>query len=290
MARTERGELFAMDKPQVVLLEDAEDDRLAAYVDLRHDSARPTGSHFIAEGRLLVQRLIDSRYEIESLLVSHGHENEFAGRLDPQVPIYSLQSDQLKQLVGYDFHRGVMACAKRQPPSPIEQFQWSDDDLPIALALVGISDPENLGGIFRSAAAFGIRHVLLGPQTLDSFSRRVLRVSMGNVLKLQLYQMDRPLTQLSSLHDRGIRSVATTLDSTATPLDRFATSLPEVSGGRSTGVLLMLGNEAEGLPMDIQQTASHRVTIPMRLNTDSLNVSVAAAVFMHWLARSELGE
>ncbi len=267
----------------VIVLDDPTDERLEPFIDLRHDTARPRGKYFVAEGRLLVERLIASQYNIVSLLVTHGHENEFASLLPVEIPVYSLPPEQLKSLVGFDFHRGVMALAERQPLRSMDAFEFDPHDLPIAIGLVGIYDPANVGGIMRSAAAFGIRHVLIGPGTIDPFARRVLRVSMGNLFKQRLYHWDTPEQQIETLsQQKGIDSLATTLAEDSIPLDEYAL---RCSNQRPSGLLIIAGHESEGIPEAIQQTATHRVSIPMSLGTDSLNVSAASSIFMYALSR-----
>jgi tRNA G18 (ribose-2'-O)-methylase SpoU len=128
----------------------------------------------------------------------------------------------------------------------------------------------------RTAAAFGIEQLLIGPRTADPLGRRTIRVSMAAVLQQILFDLDRPLAQLSVLQrTRNIRTIATTLDPAATSLDEF---VPD-----DRNCILILGNEARGIDQSIQQAATDRVTIPMQLGTDSLNVSIAAAIFMYAL-------
>jgi tRNA G18 (ribose-2'-O)-methylase SpoU len=181
--------------------------------------------------------------------------------------------------VGFDFHRGVLGCGRRRPFHSIDELDWSGNGPPLALALIGVTEKENVGSLLRSAAGFGIRRVLIGPKTADPFSRRVIRVSMANLFSLQFYQLDRPVDQLEVLRRRWrIRSIATTLDPHATPLSHlFAGENP---------IVLMMGNEAEGLDREVVQSATDRVTIPMQPGIDSLNVAVAGAVFMYELSRA----
>jgi tRNA G18 (ribose-2'-O)-methylase SpoU len=258
-------------------IEHLDDSRLSAYANLRH--AEKSTEFFVAEGRLPVERLIASRYEVESLVVQQGREQEFATQLSPSTPIYSLPRTRLRELVGFDFHRGVLACGRRRPLQSIEQLDWAESELPLALAIIGVTELENVGSLLRSAAGFGIEHVLIGPQTADPFSRRVIRVSMANLFSLQLYRLDRPVEQLTQLQQRRqVRCVATSLDPRATPLPRF------VHDARP--MILIVGNEANGLDGDVLDSASDRVTIPMHPGIDSLNVAVAGAVFMYGVSHA----
>ena len=223
--------------------------------------------------------LIDSDYEVESLLVEEGNGAEFARRVPDDVPVYSLPPEAIRAVVGYDFHRGVLACGRRRFPQPLAAFaDRSRAARRLAVAPVCVTEPANVGSMLRSAAAFGIENVLLGPGTHDPLARRVLRVSMAAVFKQRFYDLADPAEGLRALSDRhGMRTVAATLDEDASPVDAF---VPD-----DRNVVLVLGNEARGLPPEVQRAVTDRVRIPMRLGTDSLNVAVASAILMYELTR-----
>jgi tRNA G18 (ribose-2'-O)-methylase SpoU len=138
--------------------------------------------------------------------------------------------------------------------------------------LIGVQDPENMGSILRSCAAFGIEDVLIGPQCVDPFARRVLRVSMGNAFKLKLYDAPEPVEALAAMHELGIETVAACLRDDSVELTQWQ---------RRDRTAVLLGNEAHGLPAAILDAVNQRVKISMALGTDSLNVSVAAGIFLH---------
>lgn len=260
-----------------IKIDDTSDPRIQHYANLRGDSDRDCGEDwFIVEGRWCVQRLIESPHEVISLLVERGRESEAQGWLDQPTPVYSLPSLQIRQLVGFNFHRGVLACGRRPKLPPLDMFQFRPGLPTIALAILGVNQRENLGGMMRSAAALGIENLLIGPKTADPFSRRTIRVSMATVLKQRLFRLEQPADQLARLQQtRNFRTIVTTLDSDATPLGQFQPDDRET--------ILVVGNEAEGVDPATEQIATDRLTIPMQLGTDSLNVSVAAAIFMYEL-------
>jgi tRNA G18 (ribose-2'-O)-methylase SpoU len=263
----------------VTPIRDVDDPRLAAFRDVRHRCQNRESTSFIAEGRLVVERLIDSDYDVESLLVEEGTGAELACRVPDHVPVYSLPAEAIRAVVGYDFHRGVLACGRRRLPQPLAAFaNRSPAARGLAVAPVCVTEAANVGSMLRSAAAFGIENVLLGPGTHDPLARRVLRVSMAAVLKQQFYDLADPAEDLRELsHRHGMRTVAATLDKDATPVDAF---VPD-----NRDAILVLGNEASGLPPEVQGVATDRVRIPMRLGTDSLNVAVASAILMYELTR-----
>lgn len=233
---------------------------------------------FIAEGPLLVDRLLHSDYGVHSALVDTVHVDEWSERIPSHAPMLVATPQLISQLVGFKFHRGVLACGLRRPIAVLRDVITQ----PLAcdatlVAVQGVQDPENLGGILRSCAALGVDRVIIGPNSADPFSRRVLRVSMGTVLKLQLarsHDLIDDLTWLAEHH--GVQSIATTLSHDAEPLERAT---------RTSPLVILLGNEAQGLPDALQRACDRRVRINMRLGIDSLNVSVAAGIVLHHFCR-----
>ncbi len=225
-----------MNPAPVAQIDDPDDLRLELYADIRHRAAMPESRYFIAEGRLVVGRLIDSDYELHSLLVERGRESEFAAMLPPAVPIYSVSKTHIRELVGFDFHRGVIGCGYRKPIRPFSEFvagganfvsdsadsAGSSDRATVALAAICVTEPSNLGGMLRTAAAFGINQVLLSPSTHDPLARRLIRTSMAATFKHNFYRLDDPTNQLPTLAEQyNCRTIATTLAADATPIDSF---------------------------------------------------------------------
>ena len=261
--------------PRIIEINDESDPVLACYANLR-SLKRASDETFVVEGRLCVQRLVESRHQVISAVVERGKVADVARWLSAETPLYSLSSEQVRRLVGFDFHRGMLACGRRPKLRSPDELEFKPGAPAISVAAVGVVEPENLGSLIRTASALGIDQVLIGPKTADPFSRRAIRVSMAAVLKQNLYELDRPAAQLSDLQrSRNCRTIVATLDSDATPLSHF------VADDRPS--ILVIGNEAEGVDQAIQDVATDRVTIPMRLGVDSLNVSVAAAIFMYEL-------
>ncbi|TWU40684.1 TrmH family RNA methyltransferase [Novipirellula artificiosorum] len=261
---------------QAIPIASLEDPRISVYANLRHRDVSADGGRFVAEGHWVVKRLIASSYTIESLLVQQGLESKYADGVPESVPIFTLSRDRLGALVGFDFHRGVLACGLRPRVQSAQDFLNARPRPRLAVMLLGVTELENVGSILRSAAAFGIDHILFDDAAADPLSRRVVRVSMATVFKHQLFSLDRSAPDwLTRFHEAGFRTLAATLDPSATAVTDFASSpVPRV---------LMVGNEAKGIDPSIQALATDRITIPMQLGTDSLNVAVASAILMHAL-------
>jgi tRNA G18 (ribose-2'-O)-methylase SpoU len=257
-----------------------EDPRLAPYRHLRTSNLTRYSGRFIAESKPLVERLLSSPLAVESVLVDEKFLEEALGWISPGVPILAIPSDSISELVGFHFHRGYLACGFRPAPHRLPILGGgSVETLPSGWTgayLIGVQDPENMGSLLRSCAAFGIEDVLLGPHCVDPFARRVLRVSMGNAFKLRLHEAPAPEATLAELHRHGIDSVAACLWKDSIELSAWQRTRPTV---------VVLGNEAHGLPDSVVREASRRVRIAMELGTDSLNVSVAGGIFLHYACR-----
>lgn len=263
----------------VIPIDDPHDPRLARYADLRTgDTARLDRDLFVVEGRWCVEQLAARDQMIQSVVVQSGRENVVAAWLNDATPIYSLSKESIQQLVGYDFHRGILACGRRPEIGSLDELTFDPGRPPIGLAVFGVSQRDNLGSMIRTATALGINRLLLGPKTADPYSRRAIRVSMATIFQQQLYQLPEPVTQLRELGRlRHVRTIVTTLDRDAMALDQF---VPD-----DRPMILVVGNEADGVGAEIEAVATDRVTIPMQLGTDSLNVSIAAAIILYQLAR-----
>lgn len=256
-----------------------DDPRIATYRNLRDRTLRGENL-FVAEGRIVARRLLESRFEVQSVLVSEGSVAEFAPLAAGRgIPLYMASEPLLSRIVGFPFHLGVLAAGRRRPlpsldvlvaPPPLASLRM--------LILPEVTKPENLGLAVRSAAAFGVDAVLLGGRCCDPFSRRALRVSMGSVLQTPVGQADDLAADLAALKERwGVTLIGAVLERGARPL-------AEVCWPPRAAVLV--GNEWSGLGADWLALCDQRVTIPMRPGVDSLNLGVAAGIFLYEMTRS----
>jgi len=256
-----------------------DDPRIAGYRNLPDRTLRGENI-FIAEGKLVVLRLLESGYGVESVLAAEEHAEQMSCLVGERAPLFVAAEELIQQIVGYPFHRGVLALGRRpeQEPGWEEILNKFSIDRPLRLVVLpAINQPENLGLIFRSAAAFGMDAVLLGPQTVDPLSRRVLRLSMGGVLHIPWARTEHPVHDLRQLGQRWqVLRAAAVVDPAATLLEDF--SWPQRAA-------ILLGNEFEGLPTYVQRLCDVRLTIPMHTPMDSLNVGVAAGIFLYAMTR-----
>lgn len=265
----------------LIYTDDVADPRLDDFRDLTTADRRPDrpGGRglVIAEGTVVVRRLIASPYRLRALLGIRRRIEELVDDLDPfDVPAYVTSADVMTRVVGFHLNRGVLAVADRVPRPAFSGVVAGASVLAVA---EGVGDHENLGALFRNAAAFGVDGVLLGPGCADPLYRRSVRVSMGNVLRVPFAGVDSWPQALHDLRDRGFLVAA------LTPRED-AVDLRALRGGR---VALLLGSEGHGLSEQALAAADVAVRIPMAPGVDSLNVATAAAVAFYELTVSPAG-
>ena len=258
-----------------------DDPRVAPYRNLRERTLRGENL-FIAEAALIVRRLIESDYAVESIFATEEHAEDLAKLAGEETPVYVADKSLMVEIVGFPFHRGALAVGRRRASSSLEDVMRPlEQKSPLTLLVCPeTTQAENLGMMFRTAAAFGVDAVLLGPKSCDPLCRRALRTSMGGVLRVPFVQSPDLVADLHSLKERWEVQVAGTV------LADDAQLLPEVLWPDRVG--LMLGNEFEGLHEEWLGLCDCKVTIPMAPGTDSLNLGVAAGVFVYERMRHRL--
>jgi tRNA G18 (ribose-2'-O)-methylase SpoU len=261
------------------MINSLEDPRLAPYRQLKDTNRTRWFGIFVAEGEKLTRRLLDSSCRVDSVLVDRTHLERLQPVLRPELDVLVVDDRLVPQIVGFNFHRGVLACGRRPENAALESIAAPSDNPLRLVVLPDVQDPENLGTIIRTAAAFGAGAILLGNGCADPFSRRVLRTSMGAVWRLPLRRTDDLAADLRRLRDEfGVELAATIASPDAQPLESFLPS------GR---LALLFGNEGHGLNRQCIELCSHRLTLPMQPGIDSLNVAVAAGIFLYHVAHKD---
>jgi tRNA G18 (ribose-2'-O)-methylase SpoU len=263
--------------PQIPV-QSIDDPRLACYRDVTQRNLTRQSGLFIAEGDKVAERLANSRFEVASILAEPEHAERFERLTPAATPIYVASRQLLAEIAGFQFHRGVLACGRRAARSSVaELLPGRDGARATIVVLPDVQDPTNLGSIIRSTAAFGCEGIVLGPRCADPFSRRVLRVSMGAAFHLPIVESTDLTADLRAIADAGLEVAAAVIDATAEPL---------ATARRSERLAIVLGGEGHGLSEEWLKLCHRRVTIPMQLGIDSLNVAVAAAVLLYHFAGS----
>jgi tRNA G18 (ribose-2'-O)-methylase SpoU len=255
-------------------IENADDPRIAGYRNIRdRDLARRDGL-FIAEGKVVLRQLLEGgRFDPVSVLVL---ENRLPGleavlaNAPVSLPIYVARSEIIDAIAGFHLHRGVLALVKRREPESVGGVVARLPDTALVLALVGISNHDNVGGIFRNAAAFGADAMILDATCCDPLYRKAVRVSVGGALKVPFAIASDWREIDDELGNAGFRQFALTPGGNIDIRDVEA-------GGRTA---LYLGTEGEGLPPELI-ASMQGVRIAIDSGFDSLNVAATSAIALH---------
>ncbi len=263
----------------VIFINDLADKRLGAYLNIKERDLTGRQSRFIAEGKVVLRVLLQSaQFEAESLLIT---ENKLAGMQDilslcsSDVPVYVVSSAHMDQIAGFNVHRGILAVGKRKTPSDINRLIKSIPENGLMLILCGISNHDNIGSIFRNAAAFEASCVLLDETCCDPLYRKAIRVSVGATLQVPYTHNGQIDDIIKAVAEAGINLIALSPQSTQ--------SLYELPAHGRTA--LLLGTEGDGLPPHLL-TSLQTARIPMSRHFDSLNVATASGIALSCLSRN----
>ncbi|MBD0863928.1 RNA methyltransferase [Gordonia sp. zg691] len=252
-------------------------------VDRRPDlpvlpGGRPGRGLVIAEGVLVAQRMIASRFPTHAFLGVAKRLDELADDLaDPSlagVPFFRTSAEVMAEIVGFHLNRGVLAVSRR--PATLSVPEVLENARTVAI-LEGVNDHENIGSVFRNAAGLGVDAVLFGQGCADPLYRRCVRVSMGHALLVPFARFDEWPRGLDVVRSEGFRLVSMTPDPDAVPL-------AEAVDAEKVGFLV--GAEGPGLTASAMASTDVKARIPMSRGTDSLNVATAAAVAFYERVRS----
>ena len=250
-----------------------DDPRLALYRNVKDSELAHNGDRFVAEGHFVVQRLLASSFPVESVLLAERQLEQMRPFIPQTVPLYVASTAMLNQILGFPFHNGVIAIARRQPLYLLEQVLKPGDSPLTLVILPELSGLQNMGSIIRVSAAFGVDAIILGPRCADPFYRLSVRVSMGAAFKIPIIRSMDLTADLANLNQSyGVELAATVLDESAEDLSHAT---------RPARLGLLFGGEGYGLSEQVVGLCQRKLTLPMRLGTDSLNVGVSAAVFLY---------
>jgi tRNA G18 (ribose-2'-O)-methylase SpoU len=259
-----------------------DDPRIAPYRSLRDRELRASfGGTFIAEGDVVIEVLVtQSRYRVSSLLLSDRRAAGLASlyaRLPEATPIYVAEHALLQEIVGFPIHRGALALGERGAPDDLDSLLAATPARSVVLGLSGVVNHDNVGAIFRNAAAFGVNAVALDGETCDPLYRKALRVSVGGSLVVPFARAASEPALVAALERAGYVVFALsprgTIELGATPPDA---PLP-------ARVALLLGAEGPGLRPETL-AACRTLRVPIRAGWDSLNVGVTSGIALFWLA------
>ncbi|GJE18521.1 TrmH family RNA methyltransferase [Methylobacterium marchantiae] len=256
-------------------IDDPADPRIAAYAAMRERDIVGREGRFIVEGEVTLRVLLSgaARFTPESLLLSHERAaplSDVLAALPGSVPVYTASKAVMSAIAGFPIHRGVMAVGLRGaeiplalPPAPAPV---------LVVGLVGLTNHDNVGGLFRNAAAFGADGVILDRATCDPLYRKAIRVSAGAALIVPFVRLEAE----AMLHFAEANDLVPLAFS-----PRGEHVLADLEA--PSRAMLLLGSEGPGLSPDMMARA-RTVRIPMASGFDSLNVATAGALALHHLA------
>ncbi|ENN87179.1 tRNA/rRNA methyltransferase [Rhizobium freirei PRF 81] len=270
-----------MTSSRLIEITDADDPRIAEFRDIRERDLTGRENRFIAEGTVVLRLLAGAHaaegdFAAEKVLLLRNRVSglsDIIEALPADVPIYVATAEVLDGIVGFHLHRGVLALGRRKAETGLSAFLERLPQRALVLAGCGISNHDNMGSMFRNAAAFGADAVLLDESCCDPLYRKALRVSVGSILTVPYCRQSSDLDLLSAMADRGFAiwslSPNGKVDIRDVPaLERMA---------------LVVGTEGDGLPQNILSRFGS-VRIPQAPGLDSLNVATASGIALFEMA------
>lgn len=261
----------------LVPIDDPADPRIADYRDIREKDLVGRRDLFVAEGEVVLTVLIgSSRHRPLSLLLDERRVGALSGlleRLEPEVPVYTASRAVLDAIAGFPLHRGILALGRKAALPSAGELLASLPERATVVVAMGIANHDNIGGIFRNAAAFGADAVLLDAGCCDPFYRKALRVSVGHVLSLPIARVGDDEDLVGVLHAAEFEVLSLS--------PRAPERLVDVARAPRTAILL--GTEGPGLSAEVL-ARTRAISIPMAAGVDSLNVATTSGIVLHHLA------
>jgi tRNA G18 (ribose-2'-O)-methylase SpoU len=278
-------------------IEALDDPRVAPYRDLREGRLLEEQGCFVAESRHVVRRLLASgRFPVRSLFVTEAALADLAGALAPlemKPPVLLAEHALLCEVAGYHVHQGCLALAERGAEPPLEQVaRAAAAGRGLVVALEQLTDPANVGSVFRNALAFGADAVLLAPGGAHPLFRKSVRVSMAATLAVPFARAEPWPAALGKLRAEGFLVLACVAQPGALDLRSFGSARPLPERDERPlpeRVVLLFGTEGMGLSAAARAAADFEITVPTAPDVDSLNVATASGIVLHHFSRAVRG-
>lgn len=254
---------------------------LQPYQTMKRDADHRKQRIFVAEGDKVVERLLQSDCEVISLLMPV----EWIEKLEPlirsrkeSIKLFTAERKLLESMTGFSMYQGVLGVGRVPASIPLEDLLRQSPRPYLLAAVEDLTNAENLGGLVRNCAAFGVTALLVGETCSSPYLRRAVRSSMGTIFKVPVVETANLAHDLMVLTQRGIHTVATHPRPGQTTLSQ--TNLQR-------DVCIVFGSEGLGLSETVLDLCQEAVAVPMANEVDSLNVSAAAAVFLYEAAKQQ---
>lgn len=266
--------------PQFRVVTDPDDPAVAPFRAIKERDLVGREGLFIAEGETVLRAFVrDAPERVVSLLIDPKRKDKladvFAG-LPDETPVHLADQAVVDAIAGFHLHRGVLAVGRKPEPVAVHDLLARLPDRAVVLVLCGIANHDNIGGIYRNAAAFGADAVVLDADCCDPLYRKAIRVSVGAALSVPTARLARGEDIAELLAATGFEGLALSPSATET--------LARLTPAPRTAVLL--GAEGPGLPPEVMAGA-RTVGIPMAGGFDSLNVATTSGIVLHHLRFAE---
>jgi len=238
--------------------------KAAVWRTLKDKKGRDEQNAFLVEGVRMVREALSSSFPIQAILLREDFFPDFS--FPDSVPVYILSESVFRSVCDTKTPQGIAAVLKRTTKEASGQF---------LLALDCVQDPGNVGTMIRTADAAGFNGVIISPDCADLFSPKVLRSSMGSIFRLGFSFPDSLPDMLNQYRHDGYSVISSQLDgSSFYNRKNMADSL-----------ILVIGNEGNGISEPVKACATHHLCLPMRGGAESLNAAVAAGIMMYELTK-----
>jgi tRNA G18 (ribose-2'-O)-methylase SpoU len=265
---------------------------LRPYATMRRPLEHEGQGIFVAEGTKVVQRLLESRFTVVSVVLPEKWLDDFRPLLEDRpepITVYLAEKKLLETLVGFSMFQGVLAVGKIPAPVSLDDILQKNPKPHLLVAVDALTNAENLGALVRNCVAFNVQALIAGETSSSPFLRRAVRNSMGTIFQLPVIELaklgqrhqftTKPHTTkltlaecLRELRGRGVRCIA------AHPhTDKKFLSQADFT----KDCCLVFGSEGDGISPNVLESCDEAVAIPMPPTVDSLNVGAAAAVFLY---------
>ena len=224
---------------------------------------------YIVEGIKMVKEAISENQEIELIAIREDFKIDFDTK---NTKIVTISNKIFNDISDVKTPQGILAVIKKNQNNQIETNQE------YILALDSLQDPGNMGTIIRTADSANINQIIINKTTVDPYSPKVIRSTMGAIYRTNIIEVEDLKTTLKEMKSKGFQIITTDLKATQ--------SIYDINYNNKT--VVVIGNEANGVSQEILQIADKKVIIPMLGKTESLNASIAASIMIYEYVRQKI--
>lgn len=240
---------------------------------------RQQNNRFVIEGIRSVEEAIESKAHVEYCLCSEALDNERIKALKEtafkkDIKFYTTKSGLVEELCGTETPQGIVAIVEK----PNVDLKWLIDSKDFLIIADRLQDPGNLGTIIRTADAAGAEGVVLSQGTVDPYSPKVLRSTMGSIFHVPVISVPDIYDVIDTMKAKGFTIYVSSLEGNSAYYQ-------ESYAGKT---VIVIGNEAKGADSEMIMKADRLIKIPMPGMAESLNAAVAGGILMFEVVRKRI--